>query len=42
MSSSLKNTISGRNFYEKNIFAKTLVLLAGVIMNFLLAALIFS
>jgi len=33
---------TGQNFYEKNIFAKTLVLLAGVIMNFLLAWVIFS
>lgn len=42
MSSSLKNTVSGRNFYEKNIFAKTLVLLAWVIMNFVLAGIIFA
>ncbi len=33
---------NGKNFYEKNIIQKTLVLLAGVIMNFLLAGLIFS
>ncbi len=30
------------NFYEKNIFAKSAILLAGVAMNFLLAAVIFS
>ncbi len=30
------------NFYEKNIFQKSAVLLAGVVMNFLLAAIIFS
>lgn len=30
------------NFYEKNIIQKTLVLLAGVIMNFILAGVIFS
>jgi len=30
------------NFYEKNIFQKSIVLLAWVIMNFLLAGLIFS
>lgn len=36
---SLKN---GQNFYEKNIFQKTLILAAGVIMNFLLAVVIFS
>jgi regulator of sigma E protease len=33
---------AGRNFYEKNIFAKSAVLLAGVVMNFLLAVFIFS
>lgn len=38
----LENQRSGNNFYEKNIFAKSAVLLAGVIMNFLLAAVIFS
>jgi membrane-associated protease RseP (regulator of RpoE activity) len=32
----------GQNFYEKHIIAKSLVLLAGVIMNFLLAGVIFS
>lgn len=38
----LENQRSGNNFYEKNIFTKSAVLLAGVIMNFLLAAIIFS
>ncbi len=33
---------TGANFYEKNIFAKSAVLLAWVIMNFLLAGVIFS
>lgn len=32
----------GENFYEKNIWKKSLVLLAWVIMNFALAAVIFS
>jgi regulator of sigma E protease len=32
---------SGKNFYEKNIFQKTLILAVGVIMNFLLAFCIF-
>lgn len=38
----LKSESPGENFYEKNIFQKSLVLLAGVIMNFLLAGIIFS
>ncbi len=37
----LKNLRPWENFYEKNIFQKSLVLLAGVFMNFLLAAVIF-
>ncbi len=32
----------GENFYEKHIFARSIVLLAGVVMNFLLAIVIFS
>ncbi len=31
-----------KNFFEKNIFQKSAVLIAGVVMNFLLAAVIFS
>ena len=38
----LKNYHPGKNFFEKNIFQKSAVLLAGVIMNFLLAGVIFS
>lgn len=38
----LKSYKPGENFYEKNIFQKTAVLLAGVVMNFLLAGVIFS
>jgi len=39
---SLKSQKKWANFYEKNIFQKSLVLLAGVIMNFLFAGFIFS
>lgn len=38
----LENQKTWENFYEKNIFAKSAVLLAGVVMNFLLSAVIFS
>lgn len=38
----LQNQKKWQNFYEKNIFIKSAVLLAGVIMNFLLAVIIFS
>lgn len=38
----IQSETPGNNFYEKNIFIKTLILLAGVIMNFLLAGVIFS
>jgi len=38
----LENQKDWKNFYKKNIFAKSAVLLAGVIMNFLLAGVIFS
>jgi len=38
----LQSQKAGANFYEKNIFAKSAVLLAGVVMNFVLAAFIFS
>jgi len=42
ISAQLKNRKDGRNFYEKSIFAKSAVLVAGVIMNFILAFVIFS
>lgn len=42
ISAHIKNQSTGNNFYEKNIFQKTLVLLAGVIINFLLAGVIFT
>lgn len=38
----LENDIKWTNFYEKNIFKKSAVLLAGVVMNFILAICIFS
>jgi len=38
----LSNQKTGQNFYEKNIFAKSAVLLAWVMMNFLLAVVVFS
>ena len=41
LKSRIKNFRPWENFYEKNIWQKSLVLLAGVIMNFLLAAGIF-
>lgn len=42
LQSVLKSESPGENFYEKNIFQKSLVLLAWVIMNFILAGVIFS
>jgi len=38
----LKSESPWENFYEKNIFQKSLVLLAGVIMNFIFAWVIFT
>lgn len=38
----IKNSKTGGNFYEKHIWAKTLILIAGVVMNFILAGIIFS
>lgn len=38
----IKSFKKGQNFYEKNILQKTIILAAGVIMNFLLAGIIFS
>ncbi len=38
----LENQKTWANFYEKHILAKSAVLLAGVVMNFILAAVIFS
>lgn len=42
LSEQLQLKASGENFYSKSLLAKTLVLAAGVIMNFLLAGIIFS
>ncbi len=42
LESHIKNHKAGANFYEKNIFQKTAVLIAWVVMNFLLASIIFA